>query len=58
MTQFPQSRSDSFNWDSLNVGESHFEGYSLDYKEESLSQIISQSFKTALKEGRIPFLPS
>ena len=57
MTQLPETQVDSFDWDMLEIGESYFEGYSLDYKGETISQLMKQGFKKSLKEGRLPFIP-
>jgi len=55
MTQFPETQPESFNWEKLKIGESYFEGYSLDYKGETISQLIIQGLKRSVKEGRFPF---
>jgi hypothetical protein len=56
MTEFPESLPDSFNWDVLAIGESYFEGFSLDYQGEKISQLIIQGIKNSIKEGKIPFI--
>lgn len=55
MTEFPQRGPDSFDWDILDVDESFFDGFSLDYKGESISQMIIQGVKKSIKEGKIPY---
>jgi hypothetical protein len=56
MTEFPETFPDSFNWESLTVGESYYEGFSLDYQGETISQLLIQGFKNSIKEGKIPFI--
>ncbi len=56
MTQYPQTRLDSFNWDGLRVNENYIEGYALNYQEESFIQIVKQGLRASIKHGRIPFL--
>ena len=55
-TVFPESLPDSFDWGKLAIGESCFDGFSLDYKGEKLSQLIIQGFKNSIKNGKIPFI--
>ena len=56
MIEFPETQPESFDWNILKVGESYFLGYSLDYKGETLAQLIKQGLKKSIKEGRFPFL--
>lgn len=54
---FPETQPDSFDWGLLKAGENYFQGYSLDYKGETLIQLIKQGLKKSIKNGRFPFLP-
>lgn len=56
MTCIPEKMEESFNWDILKVGQSYFEGYSLDYKGETIGSLIKQGLKKSIKEGKIPFV--
>lgn len=56
MTCVPETTEDSFYWDLLKVGESRFDGYSLDYQRETVGSIVREGIKKALKEGRIPYI--
>lgn len=57
IAKFPERQQDSsFNWEMLKVGESYFEGYSLDFKGATFSQKIIDGFKKSITEGRIPYL--
>ena len=56
MTCIPEKTEESFNWDILEVGQSYFEGYSLDYKGETIGSLIKQGLKKSIKEGKIPFM--
>ena len=56
MTCIPENGDDSFNWSILKTGQSYFEGYSIDYKGETIGSMIKQGLKKALKEGKIPFI--
>lgn len=56
MTCIPETFEDSFNWNILKDGQSYFEGYSIDYKGETVGSIIKQGLKKSIKEGKIPFL--
>jgi len=55
MTILPKKSTDSFNWDILPVGESFFEGYTLDYGKETIGSMIKEGLKRAVKNGKIPF---
>ncbi|MCX6776084.1 MAG: hypothetical protein NT130_04530 [Candidatus Micrarchaeota archaeon] len=57
MTEFPETTSESFEWDKLRAGQSYFVGFSLDYTEETFVQGVINGIKKSMKEGRIPFLP-
>jgi hypothetical protein len=56
MTEYPETTQDSFDWDVLDIGESYFEGFSLDYKGEKISDLIIQGIKSSIKAGKIPFI--
>ena len=56
MTCIPEKTEESFNWDVLKVGQSYFEGYSLNYKGETIGSLIKQGVKKSIKEGKIPFM--
>ena len=56
MTCIPETIEDFFNWDLLKEGESHFDGYSIDFKGDTISSLIKQGLKNSMKEGRIPFI--
>ena len=45
MTCIPEKSEDSFDWDMLQENQSYFEGYSLDYKGETITSIIKQGLK-------------
>lgn len=45
------------DWDELEIGESIFQGFCLDLKEEKLSEVIIEGIKNRLKNGKIPFFP-
>ncbi len=57
MTEFPETTPDSFDWDELNIGESYYQGFSLDYKGEKISELFIQGLKNSIKKGKIPFVP-
>lgn len=45
------------DWNELELGESSFQGFCLDLKGESLSEIITEGIKNRLKDGKLPFFP-
>jgi len=57
MTCLPQKSEEGFNWDMLSSGESYPQGYTFDYKEDSITSMVKQGLKKGLKEGKIPFFP-
>src|SRR3989344_7101446 len=57
MTCLPKKEEDSFDWNRLMLGQSFFDGYSLDYKEEGIMSLLKQGLVKSMKEGKIPFLP-
>lgn len=56
MTVFPETLSNAFDWEKLNIGESIFNGFYLDYKGETLSEILLEGIKNSLREGKFPFI--
>ena len=52
----PETNQDFFRWDKLRIGETQFEGYLLDTKEEPLIRLIQQGFKKSIRDGRLPFI--
>ncbi|MFW6025834.1 MAG: hypothetical protein ACOCRX_05770 [Candidatus Woesearchaeota archaeon] len=47
---------DSFDWNKLKVGESICQGYTLDFKGQTIGSKIKAGFNSALSQGRIPFM--
>ena len=45
------------DWNELEVGESSFQGFCLDLKGESLSEVIIEGIKNRFKDGKLPFFP-
>jgi hypothetical protein len=56
MTQIPETTEDSFDWKILKDGESYFQAFSINYKEEKLISLFKQGLKNSIKGGKIPFL--
>ena len=51
-----KAEEDSFDWNILKVGESYFDGFSLDYKRGTIGSLIKEGIKKGIREGKIPFL--
>lgn len=56
LTIFPKTMPNNSVWADLDVGKSIYYGFSLDFKEENLLDLLSEGFRTSLREGKIPFL--
>ena len=54
-TETPVKEEEGFNWNIVEEGESHFEGYSLDVKSQSMKSMIKEGLRKSVKDGRIPF---
>jgi hypothetical protein len=46
----------SFDWNILKKQESYAQGYSLDFKGETIRSRLLSGFNNAIQEGRIPFM--
>lgn len=57
ITCLPKKEKDSFDWNMLDIGQSYFNGFSLDYRAERITALITEGLKKSMKEGKIPFLP-
>jgi len=56
ITVNPNSPIDDFNWNKLEIGNSIFNGLSLDYKGETLYELFVEGLKNSLRDGKLPFL--
>lgn len=52
----PNSATDNFNWNDLEIGKSNFIGFSLDYKGETLYELFVEGLKNSIRDGKLPFI--
>jgi len=48
--------SDEFTWKDLKKGESHYGGYWIDTKPDTIGSMIKEGLTKSIKEGKVPFL--
>lgn len=56
LTVFPNTMPLDSIWRNVNIGESIFYGFSLEYKEETIFDLFSEGFRNSIREGKLPFL--
>lgn len=55
LTVFPKTMPNSPIWVELDIGESIYYGFSLEFQEETLFDLFSEGFRNSIREGKLPF---